>query len=255
MMIFSERVAALRAGAQSGDAEAAREYGRLLGLLPEAFVGSDEPVWPGEPWLRAAVAARPDDMPARTLLGGLLLTQIATWRNIAAVAPDVDEDEIEDANMRRREEAEELLGSVLLKDPEAPAPKACLAALAEVFEEGDYPDGGGGPFPYDYHLVQTELWSGSVCSELRLVVTDPEELRWACDRWMEMGSHDVLVDSLTLTSYSRGEEIGAATLAKGPVGAIDWAAVTIPPLAGVPLPPGHPAPHWRAYYGFTLEVG
>ncbi|GAA2669872.1 tetratricopeptide repeat protein [Nonomuraea recticatena] len=253
MVIISERVAALRAMAHDGEAEAAREYGRLMGLLPDAALAEDEPVWAGEPWLRAAVAARPDDTLARTLLGSLLVTQIATWRNIAAIAPDADEGEIEAANTRRREEAEELLGGVLQVDPEAPTPKACLAALAEVFGEGDYPEDEDGLFPYDYHLVQTELWSGSVCTTLRLVITDPEELRWACDYWL--ANHDDLVGPLTLTSYSRGEEIGAMALVEGSARTVDWEAVTIPPLTGVPLPPGHPAPHLRAYYGFTMEVG
>lgn len=253
MMIFSERVAALREAAKDGAAGAAREYGRLLCLLPDAAVVEDEPVWAGEPWLRAAVAANPDDVLARALLGSLLVTQIAAWRNIADIAPDVDEEEIEAANTRRREEAEELFGGVLRADPEAPTPKACLAALAEVFDEGDYPEGEDGAFPYDYHLVQTELWSGSVCTTIQLVVTDPEELRWACDYWLE--NHDDLVGPLTLTSYSHGEEIGAVALVDGSAEIVDWDAVAIPPLAGVPLPPGHPAPHWRTYYGFTVEVG
>ncbi|WP_157419717.1 hypothetical protein [Actinomadura kijaniata] len=252
MMIFSERVAALRTAAQDGDGEAAREYGRLLGLLPSVVVGEEEPVWSGEPWLRAAVAARPGDALARTLLGSLLVTQVAEWRNIIEIAPDVDVAAIEAANARRREEAVELLGGVLRDDPEAPTPKACLAALAEVSGGGDYPEEESGVFPYDYHRVRTELWSGSVCTTVQLVVTDPDELRWACDSWLD---HEVLAGALTLTSYSRGERIGTAALPEGPTGTVDWEAVTIPPLPGVPLPPGHPAPHWRAYYGFTMEVG
>ncbi|MBB3724752.1 hypothetical protein FHR33_000612 [Nonomuraea dietziae] len=65
MTIFSERVEALQAAAQDGDAEATREYGRLLSLLPGAAMAEDEPLWAGEPWLRAAVATRPDDTLAR----------------------------------------------------------------------------------------------------------------------------------------------------------------------------------------------
>ncbi|MEV4064351.1 hypothetical protein [Nonomuraea dietziae] len=65
MTIFSERVEALQAAAQDGDAEAARECGRLLSLLPGAAMAEDEPLWAGEPWLRAAVATRPDDTLAR----------------------------------------------------------------------------------------------------------------------------------------------------------------------------------------------
>lgn len=253
VVIFSERVAALRAAAQDGDAGAAREYGRLLSLLPDVAVVEDEPVWPGEPWLRAAVTSRPDDALARTLLGSLLVTQIALWRTMVDIAPDVDEEEVESANTRRREEAEELLGGVLREAPEAPTPKACLAALAETFDEGDYPEGEDGAFPYDYHLVETELWSGSVCTRLQLVVTDPEELRWACDYWL--ANYADLVGTLTLTSYSRGEKVDTVALLEGPAETVDWEAVTIPPLAGAPLPPGHPAPHWRTYYGFTVEVG
>lgn len=253
---FSERVAALGAAARDGDAEAAREYGRLLSLLPEpTSFEAPEPVWAGESWLRAAVAARPGDTLARTLLGSLLVTQIAAWRDIADVAfldPDLDEEEIEEANMRRRGEAEELLGGVLLVDPGAPAPKACLAALAEVFDEGDYPCGEDGLFPYDYHLVGTEVWSGSACLTVQLVLTDPEELRWACDHWLKDG--DYLAGPLTLTSYSQGEEIGSVALSEDvSATTIDWERLTIPPLPGDPLPPGDPAPHWRAYYGFTVE--
>ncbi|WP_052371664.1 hypothetical protein [Amycolatopsis taiwanensis] len=251
MTIFSERVAALRAAAQDGDAGAAREYGRLLSLLPDGNLAEDGPFWAGEPWLRAAVTAHPHDTLARTLLGSLLVTQTAAWRNlldIVAVAPGAEEEEIESANTRRREEAEELLGDVLREDPEAPTPKACLAALAEVFDERDYPESD---FPYDYHLVRTELWSGSVCTTFRLVVADPEELRWACDYWL--ANYDEFVGPLTLTSYSRGKEIGAVDLLDGS-DAIDWEAVAVPPLTGVPLPPGHPAPQWRVYYGFTVEV-
>ncbi len=250
-MIFSERVDALRVAAQAGDGEAAREYGRLLTLLPEA--AENEPVWAGEPWLRAAVAALPDDALARTLLGSLLVTQVAAWQNIIDLDHNADGEEIEAANTRRREEAEELLGGVLRADPEAPTPKACLAALAEVFDEGAYPESEDGAFPYDYHHVQTDLWSGSVCTTLQLVVTDPEELRWACDQWL--ANYEDWTDGLTLTSYSRGKEIGNVTLSEGSAKAIDWDAVTIPPLAGTPLPPGHPAPHWRTYYGFSAEVG
>lgn len=68
----------LHADAAAGDPQAAGELGRLLCLLPpdgqlEAVLPWNwlAPDWPAEPWLRAALASRPDDINAAALLAGL----------------------------------------------------------------------------------------------------------------------------------------------------------------------------------------
>ncbi|GAA2670214.1 hypothetical protein [Nonomuraea recticatena] len=97
--------------------------------------------------------------------------------------------------------------------------------MAEIYGEGGFPDDESGPASYDHHEVETELWGGSVRTVLRLVVTDAEELRRACDSWLH--NKDLLDGPLTLTSYSRGEEIGPVTLSNGSAEAIDWETVGI----------------------------
>ena len=74
-MGMRDKVAALRTAATAGDAGAACELGRLLCLVP---ADPDDPAdpepeydgmptWPGERWLRAAMAGRPEDVTAKTL--------------------------------------------------------------------------------------------------------------------------------------------------------------------------------------------
>ncbi|GAA0934086.1 hypothetical protein [Nonomuraea longicatena] len=259
MTIFEERVAALRTAAQDGDAEAAREYGRLqLFEFYEQVESTGELVWPAEPWLRAAVAARPDDMLARVLLGSLLVTQVVELREslvyLEYFIGGFGEETQEEANARRAEEAESLLKGIPETAPEAATAAACLETLrktlAEEAEERHEDDSA--PFPYDYHLIETESWGGSAYLALRLVGTDPDELRWACGRWL------ATTDGFgpeTLTSYSRGEKIGETAIEVGPDQTVDWTGVSFPDLPGVPLPPGHPVPQARVFYGFSGEEG
>ncbi|MFF1918071.1 hypothetical protein ACFVYE_42415 [Streptomyces sp. NPDC058239] len=208
--------AALRAAAEAGDADAARELGRLLCLVPfdvteEPKEFSDfEPTWPAEQWLRTALDAQPDDALAAVLLAGLLIVQIDHWQLRVGADPEADEDEIEEANTRRTAEAEELHTRVARHAHGAAAGTlrrtalAGRAALAELSAE----DGRQTAADYACYVVELDWWSGSVNSTERLVVADPEELRWACDKWLGAlyGDGPIPADSLTLTVYEPGEE-------------------------------------------------
>ncbi|MFG3709158.1 hypothetical protein ACGF7U_31130 [Micromonospora sp. NPDC047670] len=252
-MSISEKVAALREAAEMNDAEAARELGRLMCLVPqdpkargqvEAF--DFDVTWPAEPWLRAATSARAEDGLAKKLLAGVLIRQIAYWQSVDQIgSPDVDGAELAAANNRRQAEAERLYSDVLRANPDDRTARAGLNALLEAnVIVDDYPTEEG----FSFYRVENELWSGSVCTLERLVVTDPDELRWACDAWLGLDP-DWPVGDLTLVVYRHGTETDRISLAEHFDETMDWSAVTIPPLAGEILPVEHMC------YGYTMEAG
>ncbi len=98
MGTMDEKVAAVRAAAEAGQPDAARELGRLLCLLSddaaeEATEFTGLAAWPAERWLRVALGARPDDLLTAVLLAGLLLVQIDHWQRCDN--PEADESELE----------------------------------------------------------------------------------------------------------------------------------------------------------------
>jgi hypothetical protein len=261
MTTTEEKAAAFRAAAEAGDANAAREFGRLLCLVPidpaeEARECSGHD-WPAERWLRAALDVRPFDALAAVLLAGLLLTQIDHWQRRADFDLEADEDEVDEANARRIVEAEELYAGVVEHTHGAMdsalhrTALAGRAALAELSTE----DGREAVADYAYYLVELDLWSGSVNSTERLVATDLEELRWACDAWLGSLYGDGSAVGLTLTVHEPGEEPREIDLTARFDENVDWDAVSVLPLRGALLPPGHPAGGWRNFYGYTAHVG
>uniref|UniRef100_UPI003F49A247 hypothetical protein n=1 Tax=Nonomuraea sp. CA-252377 TaxID=3240003 RepID=UPI003F49A247 len=213
---------------------------------PEDEAGAFDLTWPAEPWLRVATSARAEDGLAKKLLAGVLVRQIVHWQNVCETAPDVDEVEVAAGNDRRRAEAEQLYSDVLQADPDDRTARAGLDALAEEHVVvDDYPADEG----YAFYRVEHEVWSGSVCTSERLIVTDPNELCWACDTWLGLFYPDWPLGDLTLAVYCQGEETNRISLDEYFNKAMDWSAITIPRLAGEVLPAGHMC------YGYTVEVG
>jgi hypothetical protein len=211
-----------RVAANAGDPDAAREFGRLLGLLD--IEGDADGTLPCERWLRSAVAARPDDAEAAVLLAGRLAQQAG----------------------RKREEARELYERVLRADPEHPAARAGLAAVQGRLDEA-------GADGYGYYLVQGEYWSGTDGRRERLVVADPHELRWACDAWLAdcAPSSFHIYELSVCTAGERLSTTNLGAVVPAADGSLNWDAVAIPPLPTEPLPVGHPV----RIDGVTIHYG
>ncbi|MEV6156867.1 hypothetical protein AB0L53_41635 [Nonomuraea sp. NPDC052129] len=71
MTLVQHHLESVRGAAQAGDYEAAREYGRLLSLLPAEMEESDDE-WPCVWWFRVALEGRPEDHEAAVLLAARL---------------------------------------------------------------------------------------------------------------------------------------------------------------------------------------
>ncbi|WP_248962670.1 hypothetical protein [Sphaerisporangium perillae] len=118
--------------------------------------------------------------------------------------------------------------------PAHPAARAGLAALWGEFDP-TLADG------FSFYLIEAEHWGGSAGTLEQLIVTDPGELRWACEGSYRMFGH---LSGYLLTTCASGERLGAADLApvvEGGDGLLNWDSVPIPPLPNAALPVGHPA--------------
>jgi hypothetical protein len=259
MAITEETIRKLRATATAGDADGARELGRLLCMLrsdsleqlmnPEEFLLT----WPEEPWLRAALHARPDDRLAAVLLAGRLVQQIAYWTIDDDNADAHGEDEHTLA--RRRDEAHALYTHVLQSAPDDPAARAGIAALnAWADDTGTFEDP-----PFSYYELNLDMGSGSFLHSESVITTHPDEVRWASSRLLtpvvaEVKEPPFGVD-LTLFTYSDGQFDTIVRLHEhlNADGTLAWDAIEIPPLAGDPLPPGHPV--GTRHYGYSCDWG
>ncbi|CDR17437.1 hypothetical protein [Streptomyces iranensis] len=251
MTITDETLVRLRSAAAAGDAQAALRVGRLLCLTAAdpTEPGDGEPTWPEEPWLRAAVAAHPDDVEALALLTGRLAQQISYWEACLDMNPDVmkwygeDEGTVE----RRHIEAEKLYARIRAAGPTRHA-GAGLDELAVLLGVGDKPVA---ECAYSFYVMEDEAWSGSVRHSATIVASDAAEIRWACDKWFTL-SQGGIGGEPTLTAYADGAEVGSVGL--GPHladGGVDWDAVAVPGLSGSRLPAGLPVPGRGLHYGFA----
>ncbi|MGA8112186.1 MAG: hypothetical protein WCA46_00835 [Actinocatenispora sp.] len=237
--LTDERVEELHAAARAGNPDAAREYGRLRLLVPTEEL---------EPWLRKASTRRPKDLTAANLLAGSLVGEI----DYMVSDFDYEPGNPPDAIATGRAAAEDLYARVLAADPGNSTATAGLAALRELLDRDGtqrLPEQTG----HSWYVVDRETASGSVVCLERLVVAEPAELRWACDRWA--GIHEEWWGEayLTLRTVQAGAEVDRIDLtAHVHEGLTDWSTVTIPPLTGDPLPPGHPVriADRIAHYGY-----
>ncbi|AOS61272.1 hypothetical protein [Actinoalloteichus hymeniacidonis] len=236
----------LRDAAEAGEAEAARELGRLLCLQPTLDEGdSVDDRWPGEMWLRIALSRKPEDTIAAGLLASRLVQQITAMLN---GEESFDSDSEEEAVERRVEEARELYDAVLALDSSDPTAEAGLALLDEVLE-GEQPDPSS--IGYSYYLLENDAGHGSTGHLEQLVVTDPDELRWACGYWFERYGG---LAGFTLATYVDGEQVNITdlgTVTLDDEDRPDWTSVDIPPLPGELLPAGHPV--GPCHYGYTAQ--
>ncbi|MBL1114311.1 hypothetical protein JK364_18200 [Streptomyces sp. 110] len=251
MTITDESLIRLRRAAAAGDARAALRLGRLLCLTAAdpAEPGDGEPTWPEEPWLRAAVAAHPDDVEALTLLAGRLAQQISYWEACLDMNPDVMEwyGEDESTVERRHVEAEKLYARIRAAGPTRHA-GAGLDELAMLLGVGDKP---AAECAYSFYVMEDEAWSGSVRHSATIVASDAAEIRWACDKWFTL-SEGGIGGEPTLTAWVDGAEVDSTDL--GPHladGGVDWDAVAVPELSGSRLPAGLPVPGRGLHYGFA----
>lgn len=257
-MTIDDDMAALRSAATSGDPDAARDLGRLLCLVPadpadpaDSDRGDDtENCHPGESWLRRTLAARPDDTSAAILLATRLALQLSQQVAVGEEEPEL------------RDEAVTLYRRVLGREPDHHGARIGLAELRELYEETDDPaddaDCPESPQPYGFYLIETDTGSGSVNYHESLVVTDPDELRWACDRWLDVNypEPEYRPFPLALEVWSGTVRLSTVDLVHSE-GTIDWAAVTVPPLPGPPLPVGCPmrtSDGLVRHYGYSLLV-
>jgi hypothetical protein len=237
-MKIAEQVDRLRVAAEEGDSEAARELGRLFCLLP--IVIDDDGMSLGERWLRSAVAACPDDAEAAVLLAGRLAVHIDGLLSAYLFEDDEEwfEDEIEAKEEidRKREEAAELYKRVLRANPAHAAARSGLAALQDQLDPADVA-------VYSYYLVEGEWGSGSVGTRERLIISDADELIWACNSWFsEISASSFGIYDLSV--YTSGERLSITNLAalvRDEDDSLNWGAIAIPPLPTNPLPAGHPA--------------
>ncbi|WP_432746660.1 hypothetical protein H7827_18890 [Streptomyces sp. JH002] len=229
MVIDENRLAALHNEAVTGNPEAARELGRLLCLLPDEPDGEAWPLphWPGEPWLRAALTARPDDASAAVLLAGVLAQQIE--RRYVLGDPDA-------AIARRQGEALHLYRAVLRTDPHHPTARAGLEVLRRPATALTSDD------TYSYYRLDAAFPDGAHTA--RLITADPHELRWAARPLLTADA------ALSLTLHTPADKPHTLQLPGGLLPA------DLPELPGPALPPGHPVrltldgSEVIAYYGY-----
>ncbi|MFC8799523.1 hypothetical protein ACFT2C_17450 [Promicromonospora sp. NPDC057138] len=258
MVNIDEKIAGLRAAAENGDPEAARELGRLLSLTltdPQE-PGEGEPEWPEERWLRAAVQARPDDVEALMLLAGRLAAQSSSWENYWEMNPDemAAEGKDESTISRMWAEVSDLHTRILAAGP----PPHAVPGLERLGELVDVHAESVAEAAYSFYALQDDAQSGSVLNILIVVATDLDELRWACDQWLALT--DGGIGQLTVRTYVDGDETSQVDLDEHLDGArVAWDAVPVPELTGTLLPAGLPVPGpshsglW--HYGVTVEVG
>ncbi|AUS80309.1 hypothetical protein C1701_20440 [Actinoalloteichus sp. AHMU CJ021] len=252
MADIEQRVVALRAEAESGDAGAAAELGRLLCVRPALSDADDvEDLWPSERWLRAALRERPGDSVTTNLLASRLVQQIDA---IHETDLTLGEESARDGVERRRSEALALYDRVLDVNVADPAASAGLAALRAAASDEEPSADELRQSRYSWYLVEVDTGSGAVSYVEQLVVTDPDELRWACDRFFHTyGS----LAGTTLMTFQAGEEDERIELAElGEDAQPHWDTVRIPPLRGEPLPVAHPVRVGRmvSHYGYTVHA-
>ncbi|WP_433515297.1 hypothetical protein ACQP2T_06570 [Nonomuraea sp. CA-143628] len=262
MAVTEELISRLRAAATAGDPDSARELGRLLCMLradslEELMNGEFLATWPEEPWLRAAMRARPDDQLAAVMLAGRLVQQIAYWHidDDHAIAHGEDDRTL----ARRRDEAHALYARVLNADPGNLAARAGVATLRALVDRTGPIDVLEKEPPFSYYELHLEMGSGSFSHSERVVTTHPDEVRWACSWLMapvvaEVEEPPFGVD-LHLFAYTEGQFGGTIHLGEHfhADGTLNWDAVEIPPLIGEPLPVGHPA--GTSHYGYSCDWG
>ncbi|WP_218157268.1 hypothetical protein [Saccharopolyspora shandongensis] len=205
--------------------------------------------WPGEPWLRAALDADRGDRVAANLLAARLVQQIDFMQQTDSALDE--DDDIDEAVAARGDEAAELYGRVLAADPDDPGARTGLAVLREVIEAATADPKADA---YSYYLVQLDSVSGSSGFYEELVVTDADELRWACDHWFRRVDSQRGFTLVPVVSGERGSLISLDAVCVDD--ATDWGAVAIPPLSGELLPVGCPASSdgLRYHYGYTLNI-
>ncbi|MFG2548321.1 tetratricopeptide repeat protein [Streptomyces sp. NPDC048581] len=251
MAINDEKITRLETAATAGDARAARELGRLLSLTVTDDPEADQ-TWPEERWLRAALKADPHDVEPLMLLTGRLAQQVSYWENGLEMNPDMvgecgeDEGTVE----RRRTEAQELYARIRAIGPGVDA-EAGLDELAVLLGLSDKPPAED---TYSFYLLEDEVWSGSVVHAAIIVASDPDEIRWACDRWLAL-SDGGFGGPPTLLTYVDGSEVSSIDLGEHSTdGVMGWATVAVPELTGTRLPSGLPVPGRDLYYGFSARV-
>jgi hypothetical protein len=254
-----DRTAAHRSGGRRARRRPRAELGRLLSLTvtDPAEPGDGDLEWPEERWLRAAVAARPDDVEALTLLAGRLAAQVSNWENYWANNPEGmaadgnDESTIE----RLQAEARDLHARILTAGPPAHAEPG-LDRLAELLDTPyTEPDVMA---PYSFYALEDEGGGGSMVYTLTVIATDLDEIRWACDQWLTLSEGGM--GELTFSTYVEGAEASRIDLDEHRDGAsISWDAVPVPELTGALLPAGLPVKGARhstvTYYGVALAGG
>lgn len=224
------RYTALRAAAEGGDLVSAREYARLAALL------RDEDQDAAEKRLRDLSQRLPGDPPATHLLAAHLLRGVVATVEDFSYRPHDASPELD----RSIAEITGLYQGLLTRDPRDGVARAGLAALRELRDEGGEQHVAPA-YECCWYVMERETGSGSVEFLQRLVVTDPDELRWACERWA--GTEEGYWDQgyLTLTSYEAGVAADRIDLAEhADAEGTDWDAVEIPSLTGIPLPAGRP---------------
>ncbi|MWA04987.1 hypothetical protein F8568_032405 [Actinomadura sp. LD22] len=262
MAITEETITRLRAAATAGDPDAARELGRLLCMLrSDSLERLRDPefllTWPEEPWLRAALRARPDDRLAAVVLAGRLVQQIAYWQLNDDNANAHGEDEHTLA--RRRNEAHALYTQVLETAPDDPAARAGIAALHAWTDDTASTDALENEPPFSYYELTLDMGSGSFLHTESVVTTHPDEVRWACP-WLLAPVVAAVKEppfgvELTLFTYSGGRFDSVVHLHEhlNADGTLAWDAIEIPPLTGNPLPAGHPV--GTRHYGYSCDWG
>lgn len=249
MAITDETITGLRTAAVAGDAGAALQLGRLLCLTAADPQGSGDLTWPEERWLRAAVAARPDDVEALLTLAGRLAQRIWYWKSVLETNPGAmaEHGQSEDTIRQLQTEAEELYARIRAAGPSGHAEPG-LDALAVVLGLSDKPPAED---VYSFHVLEDEDGSGPMVYRVTVVASGTDEIRWACDAWLAQ-SDGGFSGAPMLTTYVAGAEAGSIDLGRYIVdGAVSWDAVAVPELTGPRLPPGLPVPGLGLYYGFS----
>lgn len=251
MAITDETITRLRSAAAAGDAQAALGLARLLCLtvFDPMEPAEDDPNWPEEHWLRAAVETCPDGVEALTLLTGRLAQQIAYWEAMDMAGMAAEHGQAEGA-VRRRREAAELYARIRTARPHGPM-EAGLDELAVLLGVSDKP---AAKSAYSFHVLEDWGGNGSQSHHVTIVASDTDEIRWACDEWL-VRSEDMFSGAPTLTTYVAGAEVSSIDLGQHLVnGSVNWSTAAVPELSGSPLPVGLPVPGRGLYYGFSLTV-
>lgn len=256
MVDIGHKVIGLETAARTGVPSTAVELGRLLCIRPSCPDDeSTAQIWPGEPWLRMALAADPGDRIAAGLLAAILTQQIEFIQESGTVFVEDGDAAIDAAVSARLTEANRLYDAILAADP-ADQYAYCGLTMLRNLVEGKADDETMVDDLGSCYLVELDSVSGSAGYYEELVVTDLDELRWACEAWFqrEEGRRGFV---LTLVaSGERGSVVNLDPVCAEGIGTVDWKAVSIPPLPGESLPVGSPVLCGGTifHYGYSLHL-